>query len=149
MLKINTISAVTLTKDGRNAAFVVTAIEPESDTSKWEHKYTSQLWTISTEPGAMPRQLTFNKEGASQPAWSPDGKQLAFVRTIDGRPQIFIMSFTGGEPMQLTKFKYGASAPRWSPDGKKIAFTASVRARDLMNDSMLNPGKKEIGRAHV
>ena len=90
----------------------------------------------------MPRQLTFSKEGASQPAWSPDGKQLAFVRTVDGRPQIFILSFAGGEPMQLTKFKYGAAAPRWSPDGKQIAFAASVRPRDLMNDSLLNPGKK-------
>jgi dipeptidyl aminopeptidase/acylaminoacyl peptidase len=44
--------------------------------------------------------------------------------------------------MQLTKFKYGAIAPRFSPDGKQIAFAASVRPRDLMNDSLLNPGKK-------
>jgi dipeptidyl aminopeptidase/acylaminoacyl peptidase len=142
MLKIKTISSVTLTKDGSTAAFVVTYIEPESDSAKWEYKYTSQLWMVSTESGAMPRQLTFSKEGASQPAWSPDGKQLAFVRTVDGKSQIFILSFTGGEPMQLTKFKYGAIAPRFSPDGKQIAFAASVRPRDLMNDSLLNPGKK-------
>src|SRR4030095_10513504 len=114
MLKIKTISSVTLTEDGNTAAFVVISIEPESDTAKWEYKYTSQLWIVSTEAGAVPRQLTFNKDGASQPAWSPDGKQLAFVRTVDGKPRIFILSFTGGEPMQLTKFKYGAAAPRWS-----------------------------------
>ena len=142
MLKMKTISSVTLTEDGSTAAFVVTSIEPESDSAKWEYKYTSQLWMVSTEPGAVPRQLTFSKEGASQPAWSPDGKQLAFVRTVDGKTQIFILSFAGGEPMQLTKFKYGAAAPRWSPDGKQIAFAASVRPRDLMNDSLLNPGKK-------
>ena len=86
MLKIKTISAVTLTEDGNSAAFVVTSIEPESDSAKWEYKYTNQLWMVSTEPGAVPRQLTFSKEGASQPAWSPDGKQLAFVRAVDGRP---------------------------------------------------------------
>jgi len=142
MLKIKTVSNVTLTEDGSTAAFVVTSIEPESDSAKWEYKYTSQLWMVSTETGAVPRQLTFSKEGASQPAWSPDGKQLAFVRTIDGRPQIFILSFAGGEPMQLTKFKYGAASPRWSPDGKQIAFTATVRPKDLMSDSLLNPGKK-------
>jgi dipeptidyl aminopeptidase/acylaminoacyl peptidase len=142
MLKMKTISSVTLTEDGSTAAFVVTSIEPESDTAKWEYKYTSQLWMVSTEPGAIPRQLTFSKEGASQPVWSPDGKQLAFVRTVDGKSQIFILSFAGGEPMQLTKFKYGATAPRFSPDGKQIAFAASVRPRDLMNDSLLNPGKK-------
>lgn len=142
MLKIKTISSVTLTEDGSTAAFVVTSIEPESDSARWEYKYTSQLWIVSAEPGAVPRQLTFSKEGASQPAWSPDGKQLAFVRTVDSRPQIFILSFSGGEPMQLTKFKYGAAAPRWSPDGKQIAFAASVRPKELMNDSLLNPGKK-------
>src|SRR4030095_1325826 len=142
MLKIKTASGVTLTEDGSTAAFIVTSIEPESDSIKWEYKYTSQLWIVSTEPGATPRQLTFTKEGASQPAWSPDGKQLAFVRNVDGRPQIFILSFAGGETMQLTKFKYGASAPRWCPDGKQIAFAATVRPKDLMNDSLLNPGKK-------
>lgn len=142
MLKIKTISAVTLTEDGSSAAFVVTSIEPESDSAKWEYKYTNQLWMVSTQPGAMPRQLTFSKEGTSQPAWSPDGKQLAFVRTVDGRPQIFVLSFTGGEALQLTKFKYGAAAPRWSPDGKRIAFAAAVRPKDLMTDSLLNPGKK-------
>lgn len=142
MLKIKTAGSVTLTEDGAAAAFIVTSIEPESDSAKWEYKYTSQLWMVSTEPGATPRQLTFSKDGASQPAWSPDGKQLAFVRAVDGRPQIFILSLTGGEPMQLTKFKYGASSPRWSPDGKKIAFSASVRPGDLMTDSLLNPAKK-------
>ncbi len=142
MLKMKTISSVTLTEDGNTAAFVVTSIEPETDSAKWEYKYTSQIWMISTEPGAVPRQLTFSKEGAAQPAWSPDGKKLAFVRTVDGRPQIFILSFAGGEPMQLTKFKHGASAPRWSPNGNQIAFAAPVRPGDLMNDSLLNPGKK-------
>src|SRR5262245_62034700 len=97
MLKIKTATGVTLTDDGTVAAYVVTSIEPESDSAKWEYKYTSQLWIVSTEPGAKPRQITFSKEGASQPAWSPDGKQLAFVRNVEGRPQIFILSFTGGE----------------------------------------------------
>src|SRR5688572_7937206 len=87
MLKMKTISSVTITKDGSTAAFVVTSIEQESDSAKWEYKYTSQLWMVSTEPGAVPRQLTFSKEGASQPAWSPDGKQLAFVRIVEGKTQ--------------------------------------------------------------
>jgi len=142
LLKIKTASAVTLNRDGNAAAFVVTAIEPESDSAKWEYKYTSQVWMTGTDAGAVPRQLTFSKDGASQPAWSPDGKQLAFVRAVDGKAQIFILSLAGGEPMQLTKFKYGASSPRWSPDGKQIAFAASVKIKELLNDSLLNPGNK-------
>jgi Tol biopolymer transport system component len=127
MLKIKTINNVTLTEDGTLAAFVVTAIEPESDSARWDYKYTNQLWVISTEPGTAPRQLTFSKDGASQPAWSPDGKQLAFVRTADGKPQVFILSLAGGEPMQLTKSRYGASSPRWTSNGKQIIFSAAVK----------------------
>jgi Tol biopolymer transport system component len=142
MLKIRTVNAVTLTEDGSKAAFVVTSIEPESDSSKWEYKYGSQVWISATDANAVPRQLTFSKDGASQPAWSPDGKQLAFVRTVDSKPQVFILSLAGGEAVQLTKFKYGASSPRWSPDGKQIAFAASVKIKELLNDSLLDPGKK-------
>lgn len=142
MLKIKTISSVTLTDDGLAAAFTVTSIDPESDSARWEYKYTTQVWMVSTEQGAVPRQLTFSKEGASQPAWSPDGKQLAFVRTVDSKPQVFILSLAGGEPVQLTKSKYGASSPRWSPGGNQIAFSASVKWKELLNDSLLNPGKK-------
>lgn len=142
MLKIKTMSNVTLTDDGSTAAFVVTSIEPESDSAKWDYKYVGQLWMTSTAAGSIPRQLTFSKDGASQPTWSPDGKQLAFVRTVDGKSQVFVLSLGGGEPMQLTRFKYGALAPRWSPDGKQIAFASAVRVKDLMNDSLLNPGKK-------
>ena len=142
MLKIKTVNNVTLTDDGTMAAFVVTAIEPEADSAKWDYKYINQLWVVSTEPGAVPRQLTFSKEGASQPAWSPDGKQLAFVRTADGKPQVFILSLAGGEPMQLTKSRYGASSPRWTTDGKQLIFSAAVKSNELMKDSLINPGKR-------
>ena len=63
---------------------------------------------------SSPRQLTA-KEGSSQAVWSPDGKQIAFVRAVDGKPQIFLLSLEGGEAIQLTKFRYGAGTPKWSP----------------------------------
>jgi Tol biopolymer transport system component len=88
MLKIKTISSVGLTNDGSKAIFTVTNIDPE-DNSKWEYKYGTQLWMTETNGSSAPRQLTFAKEGASQPVWSPDGKQIAFVRPVDGKAQIF------------------------------------------------------------
>ncbi len=140
LLKIKSLGGVTLSRDGSKAAFSVTSIEPDGD-SKLDYKYSNQLWMAPTDGSSSPRQLT-SKENASQAAWSPDGKQLAFVRAADGRAQVFVLSLDGGEAVQVTKFKYGASSPTWSPDGKQLLFAAFVSLKDLLKDSVLNPGKK-------
>lgn len=140
MLKIKSIGNVTLSPDGSKAAFTVTTIENEAD-SKLDYKYVTQLWMVATDGNSNPRQLT-TKESIAQPVWSPDGRQIAFVRVVDGKAQLFLLSLDGGEAVQLTKFKYGASSPKWSPDGKKILFAATIPLADLLKDSILNPHKK-------
>ena len=50
------------------------------------------------------------------PAYSPDGKQIAFNRRGDG---IFVVGATGESPRRLTSF---GSNPAWSPDGKQVVF---------------------------
>jgi dipeptidyl aminopeptidase/acylaminoacyl peptidase len=142
MLKIKSMNGVNLSKDGSKAVFAVTSIEPEGD-SKLEYKYVSQLWIAGTEADTKPKQLTTAKESSSQAVLSPDGKQIVFVRAVDGRSQLFLLSLEGGEAVQLTKFKYGTGNPKWSPDGKQILFSASIPFKELLKDSMLNP-KKEL-----
>ncbi len=140
MLKIKQINSLTLSPDGSKVAFLVNQIEPDGD-SKWEFKYQNQLYLAPTDGSAAPKALTA-RESASQPAWSPDGKQLAFVRAVEGKPQVFVLSFEGGEPVQYTKHKYGASSPKWSPDGKQLLFAASIPLKDLLKDTDLNPNKE-------
>lgn len=139
LLNIKAIGAVTISPDGSKAAFNVNSIESEGE-GKPDYKYVLQIWMVNTDGSGTPRQLT-TKENSSQPAWSPDGKQLAFVRAVDGKPQIFLLPIDGGEAMQLTKHKYGAGSPKWSPDGRQLLFAASVPFKDLLKDSILNPGK--------
>ncbi len=139
MLKIKTPAGVSLSKDGSKALYTVTAIEPDGD-SKVEYKYVTQIWIVNTDGNSVPKQLT-SKENSSQPVFSPDGRQIAFARFIDNKPQIFLLSLDGGEATQLTKYKYGASSPKWSPDGKQLLFSANIPMRDLLKDSVLNPGK--------
>ncbi len=138
MYQIRTAANITLTGDGNKAAFSLMSIE--QDTGKWEYKYNTQIWSIATD-GSKPRQLTFSKEGASQPKYSPDGKQLAFVRNVDGKQQVFLLGSEGGEAFQCTKSKYGAYNPVWSKDGKYLLFSAQIPLKDLLNDSVGNKNK--------
>ncbi|WP_336518132.1 S9 family peptidase [Pollutibacter soli] len=136
---IKTAGNIDIAKNGTIAVFTVQNIEPDAD--KWEYKYVTQIW--ATDPaGNNPRQLTSAKEGASQPSLSPDGKRLAFVRTINAKPQIFILNMNGGEAIQLTKIKYGASNPQWTTNGEQIIFSSTATLTDILSDSLLNPSKE-------
>lgn len=137
MLKIKTAGAVNLSGDGSRAVFTVTSIEP--DTNKTDYRYVSQLFLVNTDGNTAPKQLTFSKEGSSQPSWSPDGKRIAFTRVIDTKSQVFILSLDGGEAMQLTSHRNGAFFPKWSPDGKQVLFSAPITLSDLLKDTVLNP----------
>lgn len=143
MLKIKTAGNLILNADGTMAAFTVTGIEPD-EKKEGEYRYLTQLYRVGIESGSTPVQLTFSKEGASQPAWSPDGKTLAFVRTADGKPQVFLLPVDGGEAYQLTRFTYGASAPKWSPDGTKILFVSSIQMKDFIKDATVNAARSTI-----
>ncbi len=138
LLKIRSISGLTLNKEASQVAFTVTKIEPDGE-SKTDYRYVNHIYTSTLDSGSSPRELTV-KEGASQPSWSPDGKKIAFVRIADGKPQIFILSFDGGEPVQFTHFKYGAGTPKWSPDGNSILFSSNILLNELETDSNLNAG---------
>jgi TolB protein len=58
------------------------------------------------------------------PAWSPDGRKLAFVSGRDGNAEIYVMSSDGSAQENLTRNPANDSHPTWSRDGRRLAFVS-------------------------
>jgi Tol biopolymer transport system component len=78
------------------------------------HLYTLEL------PGGKPRRVTAASAHEFQPAWSPDGKTIAYVTWSNEGGQLWKVLAGGGTPQQLSKSAGVYSNPAWSPDGTKI-----------------------------
>ena len=59
------------------------------------------------------------------PAWSPDGRRLAYVSFENKRPVVYVHSLLDGKRSVVANFKGSNSAPAWAPDGSKLAVTLS------------------------
>ena len=68
--------------------------------------------------------LTQQEAGDLAPAWSPDGKTLAFVTHRDGNAEIYTMRGDGSKQRRLTNNGADDLAPVWSPNGKRMAFVS-------------------------
>ncbi|MDE2663035.1 MAG: hypothetical protein OXI39_08535 [Gemmatimonadota bacterium] len=67
-------------------------------------------------------QLTDNNALDSNPAWSPDGRRVAFQSDRDGNIEIYVMNADGSGQTRLTNNSASDGSPAWSPDGRRIAF---------------------------
>ena len=57
------------------------------------------------------------------PSFSPDGKQIALISTLNGIPQVWVVSTAGGWPELVTSLDDQIYQVFWSPDGRWLAFS--------------------------
>lgn len=132
--------------DGRKLAFSAKtgdAPDPDTKMAKPYRRITSMKYRLNGEGftydhrrhifvvhvgGGDPVQVTDGDWDDTQPAWSPDGAEIAFIsarhaeREYDSNSDVWVAPAAGGEPRQITDTKGGCGAPSWSPDGASLAY---------------------------
>jgi len=117
----------TWSPNGKEIAFVTKRGVDSGRTENWD------VYLIETKAGAKERELTATPEAdahpewQSAPAWSPDGKTIAFIHGGDPKKieyathSLSIIPATGGEAKILTaNLDRNVVRPHWAPDGKSI-----------------------------
>jgi dipeptidyl aminopeptidase/acylaminoacyl peptidase len=120
LAKLQRVGAPVVSPDGEWVVYTVSQVDTEED------KTQTHLWMVKWD-GSVHLQLTFGKEGASEPKFSPDGRYISFM---SGRPgavkgdQVWVMDRRGGEAEQLTNITdQNIQGYSWSPDSKKLLLT--------------------------
>ncbi len=120
-LAIHRVSGPKFSPDGNWILYTQTDWDRKND------RQVSHLWIGRANGSQEPVKLTNGEKGETQPQWSPDGKQIAFLADrgpadSKGGNQIWLIRAEGGEAEKLTSEENPITAFQWSPDGKRIAF---------------------------
>jgi Tol biopolymer transport system component len=76
--------------------------------------------------GSARRQLTSGSQAALLPAWSPDGKRIAYMARVgSGSWKVNLISADGGQPEELTPGPEDQANPTWSPDGLSLIYAGA------------------------
>lgn len=117
------IAAPQISPDGASIVFTRNWVDQMKDQNR------GNLWLVDSN-GERPRELTHGNWRDSAPAWSPDGRRIAFLSDRDGTTQIHVMYVSTREVAQLTHMQQSPGNLRWSRDGKQLAFTVRVPDED-------------------
>ena len=131
--------------DGRQIAFL--RVHGDGDVDKMPNR---DLFVIDARPGAQPRRLTTTTaEEGGRPAWSPDGRQIAFLLGDEvkysayDQSKLLVIPAAGGQPRVLTEaLDRPVGVACWAADGSALFFT-------ITDDRAVHVGKVPAGGGHV
>jgi dipeptidyl aminopeptidase/acylaminoacyl peptidase len=110
-----------LSPDGRLVAFVRTT----TDTTAGQRN--ADIWVVPADGSAPAKLLIGGEKSENTPRWSPDGRQIAFLSTRTGAPQLFVANADGSNIRAVTARAEGVQPPVvFSGDGRLLAFVSDV-----------------------
>jgi len=119
LARVQRVGAFSVSPDGQWITYAVSTPDVAENRSR------SAIWLVATGGGA-PRRLTSGEKRDSDPAFSPDGKTIAFLSNREGSSQIWRMDLSGGEAQKATSFPTDVNGFKWSPDGRFFVIAADV-----------------------
>lgn len=118
----DTLRRVSFTTEGND-------FDPDVDPSgQWlvyastRHRQTSDLY-LKRVDGAAVTQLTGDPANEVMPAFSADGKRVAFASDKSGNWDIYVIDINGGQPVQITNSPAHEIHPSFSPDGRQLVYS--------------------------
>src|SRR5205809_1037629 len=125
---VKRVGSVAMSPDGRWAAVEVSEPLMEPEPNEWR----TSVYVYAVD-GAAPRTARRVETPASSPAWSPDGRWLAFASNRSGKRDVWRAALDGSPAERLTDVTGELGEFRWSPDGRRMAFVLTdptLPARD-------------------
>src|SRR5438132_3893973 len=97
-------------------------ISPDGKQVAFSHL--GDIWTVEAI-GGVARPVTMHEAHDILPAFSPDGRWIAFSSNRHGNYDVFVVPVEGGKPRRLTFDSASDQVCGWSPDGKRILFAST------------------------
>lgn len=141
-MQYRSISSTSISDDGSLIAYVVRTAVMEEEKSE----YSSHIWVAAAD-GSSNLQFTRGDDSCTAPAFSPDGRHLAFLSSRntpkdDKKQQVWVIAIAGGEAAKLTSAEGGVVEFLWSPDGSRIAFVS--RDPETKDDKARKKAKTDV-----
>ena len=88
--------------------------------------YLGDIYSVEPDGTGLLR-LTSTKNYEGDPAWSPDGQKIAYIRAQD----LWVMNADGSDQHKVANFKPDLRDPGWSPNGQRLIFATESRGEDI------------------